>query len=183
MERSGAEWRAAARLRAVAPSVSARPHRTPTSAATADTRCAASAHAGGGLARHKGYTLDSYGPLCVHRPATSHPWRVGARKKATLGAGYLAMRCGSASVLQRGGGWCAAGGCLVCAAQSRQRRKGGTAQVLLDPVTLPCNGNNFDKASLDKHAEANPNGETCPMCCTTLPATLFAVGVGIEFGL
>jgi hypothetical protein len=55
--------------------------------------------------------------------------------------------------------------------------------VLLDPVTLPCNGNNFDKASLDKHAEANPNGETCPMCCTTLPATLFAVGVGIEFGL
>ena len=68
-------------------------------------------------------------------------------------------------------------------ARAAEARWGGTAQVLLDPVTLPCCGNSFDKACLDKHVEANPNGAAaCPICRTALPATLPAVGVGRSLG-
>ena len=81
--------------------------------------------------------------------------------------------------------WCAQAEGRRAAVWRVQLKRGGgagdwRAQVLLDPVTLPCCGTNFDKACLDKHMEANPNRASCPMCREALPATLPAVGVGVE---
>jgi hypothetical protein len=42
-------------------------------------------------------------------------------------------------------------------------RWGGPGQVLLDPVTLSCCGNSFDKACIATHKQTNRNA-ACPMC-------------------
>ena len=56
------------------------------------------------------------------------------------------------------------------------------AQVLLDPVTLPCCGKILDKACVATLMEANPNGAKCPICRTALVA-MPPVGVRTEPGL
>ena len=48
--------------------------------------------------------------------------------------------------------------------------------MLLDPVTLGCCGNSFDKACMDKHLRANPTVASCPVCRKALPAELPQVG-------
>ena len=53
---------------------------------------------------------------------------------------------------------------------------GRPAQVLLDPVTLPCCGNSFDKACVDKHLLVNPHAASCPTCRKALSAAVPPVG-------